>query len=140
MNCQLKTIVDSSSLYKNNVVIKRASVTFVIQKCNDVRLSINCNPVCFMGREMKRVCFNVRNNGNQSLQNAILRISINPYYSCCGCSCFNTMHETFCINCLQEGENRCFCINLPLKRCLNFKVVGQVIANSAILQEESITI
>ena len=72
MNCELKTILDSSSLYRNGVLINYATISFVVEKCVNVNLSISSGFVCCMGKQLTRICFNVRNNDNRFLQGAIL--------------------------------------------------------------------
>ena len=120
MNCELKTILDSSSLYRNNTLIKRATASFIVEKCVNVNLSINTRAICCMGRQLTRVCFNVKNNGNMVLNNAILRASIIP--CCCGYvrNCY--LHKDYCLNNIWSNLSDCVCFNLPFNRCCKYWV------------------
>ena len=59
MNCELKTILDSSSLYRNGVLINYATASFVVEKCINVNLSVGSKVIYCMENQLTRVCFNV---------------------------------------------------------------------------------
>ena len=141
MSCNVSTITDTSSLYRNGSLIERASASFNVKRCNNIDLKICHHSSCYCNRRVNQICFTIRNDTNNVINNGNLNVRISAYNKCCcNCKFCHDNFRTFYINNLNVGCRETICMNLPFNCCVGYMINAQIEVNGVIEKEDSIII
>lgn len=132
MSCNVKSKIDTSSLYRNGVLINSSDVSFDVLTCNNVNINIIRNVICCGKMKINRITFIVENTEDSDISNG----KLNVFVTSINCN----LTRTFEIVKIKSKCKDSVYIDVPFNCCFNYSISAQVVIEEKVIKEKCISI
>ena len=126
---KIKEVKDTSSLYKNRVLLKENITSFNIEESYDIEIYITKKVICCGKRKFNRIILEVANNGEDSLENGGLKVNVTS-------NNYNVSNDYEIIRIDKNCSDNVF-LDVPFNCCFNYLIKVLIEINGEIIKEKN---